>query len=154
MAARCYRSRHWPPVYPYISICNRCRAKPGPNVTDQDRGDFRSVQTKSLGLPAISNMWPIMLLWLRYILRSHLIRRPPGPLIPIAILARKQSKEVSVAAETPCSVLYNDIRSFGGLKHLEIARMLINGNSYLAVPAREMFFQPLVSHPLHRPSQA
>lgn len=36
-----------------------------------------------------------------------------------------------MAAETPCSVLYNDIRSFGGLKHLEIARMLINGNSYL-----------------------
>lgn len=35
-----------------------------------------------------------------------------------------------MAAETPCSVLYNDIRSFGGLKHLEIARMLINGNSY------------------------
>mgnify|MGYP000458868566 CR=1 FL=1 len=24
-----------------------------------------------------------------------------------------------MAAETPCSVLYNDIRSFGGLKHLE-----------------------------------
>lgn len=36
-----------------------------------------------------------------------------------------------MAAETPCSVLYNDIRSFGGLRHLEIARMLINGNSYL-----------------------
>ena len=36
-----------------------------------------------------------------------------------------------MAAETLCSVLYNDIRSFGGLKHLEIARMLINGNSYL-----------------------
>ena len=36
-----------------------------------------------------------------------------------------------MAAETPCSVLYNDIRSFGGLKRLEIARMLINGNSYL-----------------------
>lgn len=36
-----------------------------------------------------------------------------------------------MAVETPCSVLYNDIRSFGGLKHLEIARMLINGNSYL-----------------------
>ena len=36
-----------------------------------------------------------------------------------------------MAAETPCSVLYNDIRSFGGLKHLEIARMLINGKSYL-----------------------
>ena len=36
-----------------------------------------------------------------------------------------------MAAETPCSVLYNDIRSFDGLKHLEIARMLINGNSYL-----------------------
>ncbi len=36
-----------------------------------------------------------------------------------------------MAAETPCSVLDNDIRSFGGLKHLEIARMLINGNSYL-----------------------
>ncbi len=35
-----------------------------------------------------------------------------------------------MATETPCSVLYNDIRSFGGLKHLEIARMLINGNSY------------------------
>lgn len=35
-----------------------------------------------------------------------------------------------MAAETPCSVLYNDIRSFGGLKHLEIARMLINGNSH------------------------
>lgn len=35
-----------------------------------------------------------------------------------------------MAAETPCSVLYKDIRSFGGLKHLEIARMLINGNSY------------------------
>lgn len=35
-----------------------------------------------------------------------------------------------MTAETPCSVLYNDIRSFGGLKHLEIARMLINGNSY------------------------
>ena len=36
-----------------------------------------------------------------------------------------------MAVETPCSVLYNDIRLFGGLKHLEIARMLINGNSYL-----------------------
>ena len=36
-----------------------------------------------------------------------------------------------MATETPCSVLYNDIRSFGGLKHLEIARMFINGNSYL-----------------------
>ena len=36
-----------------------------------------------------------------------------------------------MAVETPCSVLYNDIRSFGGLKHLEIARMLINGDSYL-----------------------
>lgn len=36
-----------------------------------------------------------------------------------------------MATETPCSVLYNDIRLFGGLKHLEIARMLINGNSYL-----------------------
>lgn len=42
----------------------------------------------------------------------------------------KLSGEASMAAETPCSVLYNDIRSFGGLKHLEIARMLINGNSY------------------------
>lgn len=38
--------------------------------------------------------------------------------------------KVIVAAETPCSVLYNDIRSFGGIKHLEIARMLINGNSH------------------------
>ena len=56
-------------------------------VTEQNRpqllqikteGNFRPVQTKSLSLPAISNMWPIMLLWLRYILRSHLIRRPPG----------------------------------------------------------------------------
>lgn len=36
-----------------------------------------------------------------------------------------------MAVETPCSVLYNDIRSFGGLKHLEIARMLINRGSYL-----------------------
>lgn len=97
-------------------------------------GDFRPIQTKSLALPAISNMWPIMLLWLHYLLCSHLIRRPPGPLIPIAILARKQSKEVSVAAETPCSVLYNDIRSFGGLKHLEIARMLINETLISAVP--------------------
>lgn len=36
-----------------------------------------------------------------------------------------------MAAKTPCSVLYNDIRLFGGLKHLEIARMLINDNSHL-----------------------
>ena len=42
-----------------------------------------------------------------------------------------------MAAETPCSVLYNDIRSFGGLKHLEIARMLINGNSYLGTTLLE-----------------
>lgn len=47
-------------------------------LQNKTEGDFRPVQTKSLGLPAISNMWPIMLLWLRYILRSHLIRRPPG----------------------------------------------------------------------------
>ena len=47
-------------------------------LQNKTEGDFRSVRPKSLGLPAISNMWPIMLLWLRYILRSHLIRRPPG----------------------------------------------------------------------------
>ena len=29
-------------AWPIVSICNRCRAKPGPNVTEQDRGGFPS----------------------------------------------------------------------------------------------------------------
>lgn len=72
-----------------IEINNLSRSETSQSVTvtgqigsqmlqTETEGDFRPVQTKSLSLPAISNMWPIMLLWLRYILRSHLIRRPPG----------------------------------------------------------------------------